>query len=1181
MKKIKIIQTGIKKSAIKAIGTFVVCLCAYFSNAQGPVLLKDINTSGDTYINNPLTLNGKTLFVADDGIHGYEIWSTDGTTGGTQMIKDINTNPGTSGLGSNLSEVFKGKVYFSGYGGLGNEDDYELWVTNGTASGTKQFKDLNPGNTQSVWGPHEFTVAGSKLFFVGYGGINNEAVLYVSDGTSSGTVSLGVTAYNLFAYGDKLIFSGHDNVNGDEDIFIWENGVISPLVDINPNPGFASEPHDFIIFNGLVYFTEVQITPFLGRELWVTDGTTGGTHIVKDIITNTGSLTGNELSGFTIYNDKLFFAADPDGFGGNGSQIWTSDGTDAGTTLFKDMLGNGFKVFDNQLFFSGSNVGFPDQELWVSDGTVLGTTLFKDINTNPGEYSDPSGFQVLGDKMYFAVNVDNTTNQRKIFETDGTPGNTFVCEPAIIQNAAYFSSPIGVSKNKLFVTGNYDATIGYETYVITNISGLKWTGTVSTNWFDKRNWNNNEVPAKEDDIKIPASCPRYPIITTGTAYCREMEIQTGGTLTMNGGTLNVYGEITATAANMFALVGGTLKLLHGSDFPPDMGFNNLIIENYDDVVANNFYKFPGGVIILGNFTIKGTSNYNLPRIELFENNAIMVLRNFSISQGQIGLPFGTFANDPALLPTLQFGNAGPGVQSITVNNHPSPDFPGWPTLACNVEILGPVAKINSNLDEVSMFNLVINENFDLAGKTITMLGKIKYFGDLLSPYKITNSKPKSGKITINNDPDFMYDTNDPIIKVDRLRTLNFDIVNFSPNYQTVRLGDPLAVDTLRATGDVFLDLMGQDLTIGKTNTNFGHLQVDWLGASIANGTVSLLGNSSTPRYKLIASEINNFILNSPAGVELNNRSDLDVSNPNYDNIQLYGTAKLTKGNFDMKQTKIFLTSDQFNNNNAAKIIETPGNTFTNSTNDNPPGSNFFLFKDTTIITSSNNIDVGGLGFIITCSNPINDIRILRTPLTNTGLNGGSSINRFYTIFNQGAGINLNAQIKIKYDDSELQGLNESNLAIYRTSSNEPTGVWHEVFSTVNTTTNIVTANGLSQLDYSTGLNQATFYTLASKFIPLKSADTISNQSESNTSKMQVYPNPFQSTFTTQLVSETDESATLRITDISGKLVHIQTIKLTEGVNLINVDVNANLPAGIYIQCITSLHQNKVVKIVKE
>src|SRR5205085_6189998 len=54
-------------------------------------LLKNINPVGaalqDLF---PVNVNGTIYFEANDGVHGIELWKTDGTTGGTVMVKDIN-----------------------------------------------------------------------------------------------------------------------------------------------------------------------------------------------------------------------------------------------------------------------------------------------------------------------------------------------------------------------------------------------------------------------------------------------------------------------------------------------------------------------------------------------------------------------------------------------------------------------------------------------------------------------------------------------------------------------------------------------------------------------------------------------------------------------------------------------------------------------------------------------------------------------------------------------------------------------------------------------------------------------------------------------------------------------------------------------------------------------------------
>ena len=67
---------------------------------NGAELVKDIHPGPTGSDPENMTLIGETLyFAADDGVHGIEVWATDGTSENTRLLADINTNGNASPLG--------------------------------------------------------------------------------------------------------------------------------------------------------------------------------------------------------------------------------------------------------------------------------------------------------------------------------------------------------------------------------------------------------------------------------------------------------------------------------------------------------------------------------------------------------------------------------------------------------------------------------------------------------------------------------------------------------------------------------------------------------------------------------------------------------------------------------------------------------------------------------------------------------------------------------------------------------------------------------------------------------------------------------------------------------------------------------------------------------------------------
>ena len=82
------------------------------------------------------TVNGIVYFPADDGVHGLELWKSDGTSAGTTMVKDINPGSGNS-FPTSLTN-FNGTLFFAANDGVHGK---ELWRSNGTAVGTVLVKN--------------------------------------------------------------------------------------------------------------------------------------------------------------------------------------------------------------------------------------------------------------------------------------------------------------------------------------------------------------------------------------------------------------------------------------------------------------------------------------------------------------------------------------------------------------------------------------------------------------------------------------------------------------------------------------------------------------------------------------------------------------------------------------------------------------------------------------------------------------------------------------------------------------------------------------------------------------------------------------------------------------------------------------------------------------------------------
>ena len=465
------------------IGNFC-CPSTVFAITE-PQLLKDIrpgNNGTPTFLT---TLGDQLIFQANDEVNGGELWVSDGTEAGTEMLKDIYVGS-TPSNPSNMT-FFDDKVVFTANDGVTGT---ELWITDGTELGTELLKDISPGSQYKSSYPYYFTVFDNKLYFQANDGTNG-IELWVTDGTTSGTQMLkdinpgsSSSSPSYFTVSNnKLYFQANDGTNGIE-LWVTDGTEIGTTMVKDINPSGNSSPYRFAALGTKIYFAATDGTN--GSELWVSDGTEIGTTMVKDIYSGSNSSNPNDL---TLLDNKLYFQATD---GTNGAELWATDGTEVGTTIVKDIYSgsghsspNYLTVLNDKIYFAAADYYYGN-ELWATDGTEEGTEMVANIRTGTGP-SNPVRLTGFKNKLYFVST--NGTNGNELWTTDGTEAGTSMVKDIYVGASSSTPDNFTVLDNKLFFTA-YDATYNGEIWFTTasdskelnsfNFSSLGVTGIVNS-----------------------------------------------------------------------------------------------------------------------------------------------------------------------------------------------------------------------------------------------------------------------------------------------------------------------------------------------------------------------------------------------------------------------------------------------------------------------------------------------------------------------------------------------------------------------------------------------------------------------------------------------------------------------------------------------------------------------------
>lgn len=128
---------------------------------NGTNLLKDLNGVPGTSLPCNFNATNNTLFFMSTGSGGgYELWKTNGTAAGTVLVKDI--NPTGSGVAVTYADIetytIGNEIYFRGNDGV---NGWQLWKSDGTSAGTIMLSNISGG----LYFYEELAFANNKFYF--------------------------------------------------------------------------------------------------------------------------------------------------------------------------------------------------------------------------------------------------------------------------------------------------------------------------------------------------------------------------------------------------------------------------------------------------------------------------------------------------------------------------------------------------------------------------------------------------------------------------------------------------------------------------------------------------------------------------------------------------------------------------------------------------------------------------------------------------------------------------------------------------------------------------------------------------------------------------------------------------------------------------------------------------------
>ncbi|RMH15220.1 MAG: hypothetical protein D6696_21295 [Acidobacteria bacterium] len=335
-----------------------------------------------------IVLGDRLLFAGRDALYGWELWSTDGTSEGTALLRNLTPETNVSANPHDLVALGEA-VFFSADDGVHGR---ELWRSGGGSATTTMVRDIEPGEDDSSIGP--LLRAGDRLYFEAQTAADGTQ-LWTSDGSASGTLRLTAfdSAFDLYRsvipVGERLFFAH---------AALWvSDGTVEGTLRLTPDGThvkgrlLSSTPGgDHVLFAG-------EFEDHSHSSLWSTDGTVEGTRpLLEGMIHEPTEIVAAGDRSYVVRRSRF-----------SHSELWSTDGTDEGTVqlLAGDIPLEQLTATDRGLLLVTTDALGSDLLMRVEPGTEALTTLYRSSDYQAGIELGP----ITGDHLYFTATNSQTT----------------------------------------------------------------------------------------------------------------------------------------------------------------------------------------------------------------------------------------------------------------------------------------------------------------------------------------------------------------------------------------------------------------------------------------------------------------------------------------------------------------------------------------------------------------------------------------------------------------------------------------------------------------------------------------------------------------------------------------------------------------------------------------------------